>query len=149
MSDRDALTAAEAEAWAAFEAAIEVVPRDRREEPATADGWSVKDVLWHVAYWWGDGAETYRAMREGTFEDRESTAEETDATNAGVLAEGRAMSLEEVEAGAAEIRDKMLEAWRRAPDRRDADENFVSETVEHYEEHLPALRAFAAEAGSA
>jgi hypothetical protein len=148
MSDRDALTAAEAEAWAAFEAAIEIVPRDRREEPMV-DGWSVKDVLWHVAYWWGDGAETYRAMREGTFEDREHTAEETDATNAGVLAEGRAMSLEEVEAGAAEIRDGMLEAWRLAPDRRDADENFVSETVEHYEEHLPALRAFAAAAGTA
>jgi hypothetical protein len=145
MSDREMLTDREAEAWLAFESAIEAVPRDRREEPALSDGWSVKDVLWHVAYWWADGAETYTAMRAGTFRDHEGTDEETDSRNAGALAEGRAMTLEAVEAGAAGIREAMLAAWRLAPDRDDAAETFVSETVEHYEEHLPALRAFAAE----
>jgi hypothetical protein len=149
MTDREALTAAEAEAYAAFEAAMAIVPRDRREEPVLSDEWSVKDVLWHVAHWWNDGAESYEAMRAGTFRDWPSSDEETDTTNARALAEGRAMSLEEVEAGAARIRERMLAAWRLVPEREDATENFVSETVEHYEEHLPALRAYAAEHGSA
>jgi hypothetical protein len=142
MSDRAALTAAEADAWAAFEAAIEVVPRNRREEPVLSNGWSAKDVLWHVAHWWSEGAEAYEAMRAGTFRTWPSSDEETDATNARTLAEGRAMSLTEVESGAARIRERMLAAWRLVPGREDATENFVSETVEHYEEHLPALRAF-------
>jgi len=146
--DAEELTAREAAAWAAFEATIAVVPRDRREEPALADGWSVKDALWHVAYWWADGIDTYGAMMAGTHEDEDATDEETDATNARVLAEGRAMTLEDVETGAARVREEMLDAWSQVADREDAAATFLSETVEHYEEHLPSLREFASTLGA-
>ena len=111
---RDVL-AEEAEAYSAFGAAVEAVPRDRHVE--------------------------FEARAAGTFEEVDYPAEVTDATNARVLAEGRTMSLEDVEAQAAVIRARMLEAFAGVTADADAVETFRSETTEHYEEHLPALRA--------
>ena len=97
-------------------------------------------MLWHVAYWWEDLAPTYAALRAGV---ERPDDEDTDTTNARVLDEGRAMTLADVEAGAVRSREGMLAAWADAPDDPTADEAFVSETIEHYEEHLPWLRAVA------
>lgn len=77
-----------------FDALIAGIPRERLERPdSAADGWSVKDVLWHIA--WGDrqgeGMIRARAL-EGSglwqlFEDER---------NAAVVSEGRAKALDEV-----------------------------------------------------
>lgn len=137
---RAELTAREATAWEGFRAAVDAIPTERRESPILTEGWSVKDVLWHVAYWWEDLAPTYAALRAGV---ERSDDEDTDTANARVLDEGRGMSLADVEAGAVRSREGMLAAWADAPDDPTADEAFVSETIEHYEEHLPWLRSVA------
>ena len=139
----DELLAREASAYAAFEQAVGATPPDRREEPVLSDDWSVKDVLWHVAFWWRDGEESFGKMREGTWVDVEWPAEKTNAPNAKVLAESRSMSLAEVEAGLAAARAGLLEAFAPVAGNEEADELFASETIEHYEEHLPALRGLA------
>jgi uncharacterized damage-inducible protein DinB len=138
------LLAREARAYAAFEEAVAAVPADRREEPTLPDGWSVKDVLWHVAYWWRDGERSFREMRSGTYTDEDWTAEQTDATNARVLAESRSTSAAAVEAGIAAARAGVLEAFGQVAGDPAADALFASETIDHYEEHLPALRGLAA-----
>ena len=138
------LLAREAAAFATFEEAVAAVPAERREEPVLPDGWSVKDMLWHMAYWWRDGEQTLRAMRAGTYVEEHFTAEQTDATNAEVLAASRSMSLHDVEAGLALARAGSREAFAAVAGDPAADELFASETFEHYEEHLTALRGLAA-----
>ena len=68
MPTKDELTAKEAEAWAGFEELLAAVPEERLETPAFDGGWSVKDVLWHVAYWWDDMT---RAANSGWADDGE------------------------------------------------------------------------------
>ena len=135
----DATLDEEARAYAAFEAAVAAVPRERFEETSLPDGWTVKDVLWHVAYWWRDGARTFAAIADGTHTGFDED-EETDVTNARVLDESRSRSLEEVEAEVAEARAALLTAFDPVSDDELALELFRSETIEHYDEHLPALR---------
>ena len=133
----------EASAYEAFARAVAEVPLERREDPVLHDGWSVKDVLWHVVYWWRDGVTTFLAMHAGTFEETETTDEQTDVENARVLEESRAMSLADVEGALTGARTALLEAFAPLATDPAAVETFVSETIEHYEEHLPALRGFA------
>jgi DinB superfamily len=134
----DELTAREAEAWASFDAAVDAVPRDRRSGRSLPDGWSVKDTLWHVAFWWDECAATLERIHTGSQDIDESG--DTDAINAGVLEASRAMSLEDVEAAMARIRERMLSAWADVSQDAAA-EAFVSETIDHYADHLDALRA--------
>lgn len=138
------LLAREAEAFAAFEEAVAAVPADRREEPALPEDWSMKDVLWHLAHWWRDGEETYRAIQAGTYVESTLSDGEIDARNAAVLEESRSMSLEEVETGARAAREAMLAAFMVVADRPVALEQFSWETIEHYDEHLEAVRGLGA-----
>jgi hypothetical protein len=131
----------EAAAYAEFRAAVDAVPRERREEAVLPGGWTVKDVLWHVAYWWRDGARTFGALSAGIREHDESSDDETDATNARVLEESRSRSLDAVEAEVDAARAALLEAFGGVADDPSAVETFRSETIEHYDEHLEAVRA--------
>ena len=135
--------AREAEAYKAFASAVTAVPIERREAPVLADGWSVKDVLWHVVHWWRDGTASFLAMHAGTHQESDSSDDETDATNARVLEESRSMPIADVEVAVTAARTALLEAFATVAGRPDADELFVSETIEHYDEHLPALRGVA------
>jgi hypothetical protein len=136
----DELLAREARAYAAFEEAVAAVPADRREEPIPPDDWSVKDVLWHVAFWWREGEQSFRAMQAGSYVEEDWSQEQTDATNARVLAESRSIHAADVEDGVAAARAGLLEAFTPMAGDPAAQELFASETIEHYEEHLPAVR---------
>jgi hypothetical protein len=134
------MTAHEADSWASFEAAVNAIPRDRRSEPLLPDGWTVKDTLWHVAYWWELGAETFERMTAG--KDPQELGD-TDEINAGALAESRTMSLEDVEAGLTRIRTRLLSAWAAVSQDPAAMETFEGETFLHYDDHRPALEGLA------
>ena len=41
----------EADSWASFEAALEAIPRESWEDAGVLPGWSVKEMLWHMAGW--------------------------------------------------------------------------------------------------
>lgn len=139
MSARDDLTTREAEAWAAFYRLVDEVPADRREQPVLSDGWSVKDVLWHIAFWWADLPAQLDRIRTDAPQVQD---EGTDERNASALAQGRTRTLAEVEGEVVRTRDALLAAWASAPEGARADEVFVWETIEHYEEHEPQVRAF-------
>jgi hypothetical protein len=140
MGNRDDLARKEADAWAAFGRMVDAVPRERRGEPLLDEGWSVKDLVWHVAYWWSDATRCLSEMAAGMYED---VAVDVEATDARVVEESRLMSWAEVEGGAETIRRRLMNAWASAPDDETASERFRSATLEHYERHLPELRDLA------
>jgi uncharacterized damage-inducible protein DinB len=147
--DREELSQREATGWADLQAAVaRLTPEERDRSGINADGWSVKDVLWHVAHWLDDLSRMLEEMRAGTFADDEGSDEETDAENSRVLAESRSMALADVGRALEEAHERMLAAWARLPEVTEAAQKwFVWETIEHYEEHLPEVLASAPELG--
>ena len=57
MARREELLRAEAEGWEAFVALADAVPPDLVDLPGlNAEGWAVRDLMWHVAFWCADAA---------------------------------------------------------------------------------------------
>ena len=78
MARREELLRAEAEGWEAFVALLDAVPPDRLEPPGlNAEGWAVRDVMWHVAFWCADAARALREIAEGRFDRVREPYEET------------------------------------------------------------------------
>jgi DinB superfamily len=131
MSERDDVTRSEAEAWASFERLLDAVPHDEREAPVLDDGWSLKDVLAHIGYWWDDVAD---AMDQGTYAD---DPEDTDVINERVRVRSSGMTWVEVSSELEQARARMLATWNALPQVTDiARDAFESETIEHYAEHV-------------
>jgi len=147
--DKETLSTRERDSWAAFRAAVDRLTATQKEHPGmNADGWSVKDVLWHIAHWWTDLAGMLDEMREGAFAEPPEDDEATNAENAKVLEQSARMSLADVEQGVQMARGRMLSAWAALPEVDEPAERwFVWETIEHYEEHLADAQRFAAEVG--
>jgi len=143
MESTDGLLRIDEERWAEFTALLEAVPSDRREEPTlNADGWSVRDLLWHVRCWNTVIAEQLEAIGAGTFVGPFDW--NTDANNERSLAEGRG-----VDAGTAwrELvvsRDRSRSAFAALNEVTPEAEELFSETAyKHLDDHLPELRRFA------
>ncbi len=135
----------EASSWAAFEAQVMSVPQDRREVPGVVGDWTVKDMVWHCAYWSRFAADHLDAAGAGPFMDPfdADPDRDWDAVNGEVAAASAAMSWDEVVAGGEEARAGLRAAVVRpnlAPERIAwaADETWV-----HYDEHAAEVRAFA------
>jgi len=148
---REALIAREAEAWAEFRAEVDRLTPEQREVPnANAEGWSVRDVLWHIAYWWNDLSRLVEEVNSGTaFVEPPEDDEATNADNARVLAESRQMTIDAVERAVEAARARLLSAWSELTDPVDEglERWFVWETIEHYEEHVEDARRSAEEIG--
>jgi hypothetical protein len=136
----------------AFEQTLARVPEQDMEAPVLHDGWSVKDVLGHLGFWEGLTASRFILLRAGGMPEPFG---DMDAVNARVLADTRRLSLEEVRRDERESYGELLGLVQSAsPDELVkpgyfawANEHpFVNwiagDTWEHYEEHLPELRAW-------
>jgi hypothetical protein len=100
-----------------------------------ADGWSVKDLLWHLAAWHGEAA---TAIREGTPD--ELRVAEVNETNRRALEQGRAVSLDEVRRAGAARRREMLQAFGDRPETDGSAAEWLEESGPvHYEEHRTEL----------
>jgi hypothetical protein len=96
MDRKEELLRIERERWVAFSELVDRVPADRSEEPTLdPDGWSVKDLLWHIASWDREAARALEQVRPGTYEDGDRGTEEK---NERFLIEGRATDLATVRA---------------------------------------------------
>ena len=144
MDRRAELADRDVEVWAEFEAGLTRVPEDRWELEGILPGWSVKDLVRHVAGWLEDCVRQLGYMREGTFEEPDYPPSLVDAKNAAFAEEARAMTTSQVRSGLVSARELVRELWAELPVIDDAAiEWFVGETFEHYEEHLPELHRFA------
>ncbi|MGA9161107.1 MAG: maleylpyruvate isomerase N-terminal domain-containing protein [Actinomycetota bacterium] len=146
MGRREELLRAEAEGWEAVIGLVEDLPPDMLERSGVnRDGWTVRDLMWHVAFWCSDAARALGEMAEGTFDrDREPQGPtQVDRVNDRELARSRLMDPRDVRRDLHRYRSAMLEGFGALPElTSDASEWFEESGALHYAEHLPELDAW-------
>ena len=72
--DLEGLLAADESGWKELVELFAQIPAARFDEPTvTPEGWSPKDVMFHVAAWMADAGLQLERMRAGTFDPAEET----------------------------------------------------------------------------
>lgn len=141
MDRKQELLDAEEGAWEGFSTLIATVPADRYLEPVDDSGWTLKDIMWHLGCWTAEAARELERIRMGTYEER--SWDDTDRFNAQILEEGRRQDLDTVRAEWAAARTKARHEWASLPEVTPAAEEWFFEIgPEHFDEHLPAVRAW-------
>jgi Mycothiol maleylpyruvate isomerase N-terminal domain len=120
------------------------VPADRLERPGlNAEGWTVRDMTWHVAFWCSEAARALTDIAEGRPERASDSygAEEVDRMNDREFERSKAMPVGEVRAELHRARSAMLERFGALGEpTADAQEWFEESGPLHYAEHLRELR---------
>jgi Mycothiol maleylpyruvate isomerase N-terminal domain len=143
--DVERLIADESAGWERLLRVFASIPEDRFEEMSvTPEGWSPKDVMFHVAYWVGDCADVLERIAAGTWD---GGADETPATIEASNREGfersRRMPASEVRTGFAEGRARMLAAFHALDEvTPGAWEWFEESGPLHYAKHEEDLAAW-------
>ena len=121
---------------------IERFTDEELERPGvTPDGWSVKDVMFHIAAWAADCGLQLERMRMGTWVRPD---EDVERLNREWFELSRTMDLEIVRAELAASRTRMVVEFGTLPEvTPDAWEWFEETGPLHYESHLPDLRSWA------
>jgi DinB family protein/mycothiol maleylpyruvate isomerase-like protein len=147
-SEHERLSAQEATGWDGVIEQIDRISPAATETPgAGPPGWSVKDVLFHLAAWADESAAQLAAIREGRYE---AGSIDTDARNEEYLRAGRSIDTATARVRLERARARALAEWSAVEDlTAPAVEWFFESGAEHYAEHVPALRAFADRVGSA
>lgn len=136
----------------AFEETLARVPEDQMQTPILHDGWSIQDMLGHLAFWQELMTARFAALRAGQIPD---PVTDFDALNARILNDFRHLTLDEVnereQAAYQQVLDMLEDATEDELFKPDhfawANGNpFVAwiagNTWEHYEEHLPELQTW-------
>jgi len=143
--DVERLIAEEAAGWARLGQVFAEIPEERFEEPAvTPEGWSPKDVMFHVAFWTADCADVLERIAAGTWDGAgEETSETIEVTNREGFARSTTMPAVEVREGFEDGRDRMLAAFRAlAVVTPDAWEWFEESGPLHYAKHVKDLSSW-------
>jgi hypothetical protein len=118
--------------------AIGALPPARWEEKLPA-GWTLKEMIGHIAYWEGTIPAFVDAIRAGTY----AGDGDVDAQNARAAAEARGLSREEVLRRWDTAHAEVVEVARNLTNAELADESFVrkfeGETFGHYPDHYADL----------
>lgn len=135
------LLADEERGWLELTEVFGDVPPERFDEPSVTDeGWSPKDVMYHVAAWAEEASTVLGRIAAGTH--RESDPD-TQALNEEWFEQGKELEGDIVRVRFAKSRVAMRQAFSRlAAVDANAWEWFEESGPRHYEEHLPDLRAF-------
>jgi hypothetical protein len=135
----------EDQAWAALATqVVRLSPAQRRTE-GVVPGWSADDLVWHCARWAEFTIERMAAMGDGAFADpfAAESDEHWEAENQALAARSKAMSSEEIDAGAASIRTRIRETVASFGELgSEAESMLVEETSVHYDEHAAEIRRF-------
>ncbi|HTG47693.1 MAG TPA: maleylpyruvate isomerase N-terminal domain-containing protein [Actinomycetota bacterium] len=142
MSTAEELLTLEDEAWSRFRDAFASVPEPRRDDPTGDSGWSVKDLVWHCAYWADYVGTVLEHLTQGM---PVPVDQDWDGMNAAIARESQTMGWDEVIVGARRGRDRARAALLAMPEvTEDAEREFAGETFEHYDEHAAEIERFAA-----
>jgi DinB superfamily len=149
----------EREAFRAYEALLDLSDEQLDVPVEAANGWSGRDLMGHVVVWQEAALAT---AKELAVNETSPTKERLDAEwdvpgagdrlNAAYLEQFRALSLAEVRSRFREVAGELRGYLTVVPEVRwikNADHQnwFFGETTEHYEAHLPELRAILEAAG--
>jgi Mycothiol maleylpyruvate isomerase N-terminal domain len=141
MVRREDLLRSEDRGWNELHSLLETVSRQQMLEPGlTPDGWSVKDLLWHLGAWWAKAGVMLERIRVGTYEGADHGSS-IDELNARFLEEGRRLDLATVTAELYAARNHALVEFAALPEvTPEAEEWFRESGPEHYDEHRDDLR---------
>ena len=143
MGRREDLLRREAEGRDRIAGLLDGLSIEQLERPGlTPEGWSIRDLLWHLASWSEDTARVLREMAAGTWDGSDPSLEPgwTDRTNDEQFARSRTMGIGEARAAWIEGRRAALEAFGALEDvTPQADEWFDESGPTHYAGHLPGL----------
>jgi hypothetical protein len=129
------------QSYRAMRDAIAALPESRWDEKLPA-GWTLKEMVGHLAYWEGTVPAFVESLRSGT--PREG-GPDVDELNARAAAQARGLSRDEVLRRWDDAHSEMLEVARNLTDAELADETFMKkfadETYTHYPDHHADLGA--------
>jgi hypothetical protein len=137
----DALLADEERGWLALTQVFGDVPPDRFDEPSVTDeGWSPKDVMYHVAAWSEEAAKVLGRIAAGTHREGDPDVQ---ALNEEWFEAGRGLDDDVVRIRFAKGRVAMRQVFSQLTEvDATAWEWFEESGPRHYAEHLPDLRSF-------
>ena len=139
--DVEGLLADEERGWLALTEVFGDVPPDRFDEPSvTEEGWSPKDVMYHVAAWSEEAAKVLGRIAAGTHRENDPDIQ---ALNEEWFEEGRGLDDDVVRIRFAKGRVAMRQVFSTLTEvDAQAWEWFEESGPRHYEGHLPDLRSF-------
>jgi hypothetical protein len=137
----DALLADEERGWLVLTQVFGDVPPDRFDEPSVTDeGWSPKDVMYHVAAWSEEAAKVLGRIAAGTHREGDPDVQ---ALNEEWFEAGRGLDDDVVRIRFAKGRVAMRQVFSQLTEvDATAWEWFEESGPRHYAEHLPDLRSF-------
>jgi hypothetical protein len=142
MGRREELLHAEELGWRRLNELLEGLSDGELVEPYAEDGWTARDLMWHVACWAADCARALDQMAAGVFTGQ-TLAEDTETVNRRWFEQSKRLDPATVRAEWQASRSLMVERLASLqPLTPDADEWFDEAGPRHYEEHLPELRAW-------
>ena len=147
MDRRRELVDREDAAWTELHEAVDAFGPEQLESPTlNEEGWSPKDVIFHIGAWLAKAGLQLERMREGTFVEPEL---DTDELNARWLEVSRGVDVETAKAELFSSRTRLLQALEELPEITPQAQEWFEESGDlHYLDHLPELRAaLAREAG--
>jgi hypothetical protein len=140
------LLAAEDMGWAELHGLMDSLSPEQAELPGYfPEGWSAKDMLAHIGSWLAEAGVILERIRVGSYRPEEIDVE---TMNQWFLEALRDVPLRTIQAQAFAARNRMLQEWRALPELTSAAVFWIRKSgAEHYDEHLPRLREWAAELG--
>jgi hypothetical protein len=140
-ADLEGLLTEEEVGWTALLAAFDAVPQERFEEgTVTPEGWSPKDLMFHVAAWCGECDTHLERMRTDTLVD---DGLDTDTRNLRFFEVSKGLDEPSVRAELLASRTQMREALRKFDHiTPSAQEWFQESGVIHYADHVRDLSAW-------
>jgi hypothetical protein len=144
--DVETLIAAEDAKWHELCGTSDRFSHEQMEQPGvTPDGWSVKDVMFHIAAWAAGCGLQLERIRMGTYTRPD---EDVERLNREWLELSRTMDIHTVRAELAAARTRMVLEFGTLPEvTPDAVEWFEESGALHYDAHLPGLEAWAENQG--
>jgi hypothetical protein len=134
VTAQDLLEREEAD-WRRLEAVFARVPPERFEEPGvTPEGWSPKDLLFHIAAWAAECAHVLEQI--GAEQPVPEWHDDVDAKNRAWFAISRGMEPADVRAAMASARQRMRAAFGTLPEPTELAVSWFEESGSiHYGEH--------------
>ena len=143
MGRREDLLRQEAEAWGRIDSVVETLSAAELVRTSyTVEGWSVKDMMAHIAAWSNVAASVLRGISAGSWSGHHVWDEPggTDRLNAEWFERDRELDVDTVRSEWHASRTRMLEGFGALDEiTPDADEWFEESGPSHYAEHMPDL----------
>jgi hypothetical protein len=138
MDRRSELCQGEKSEWRKLHGLLEPLSDEELQDPTlTPEGWSPKDMMFHVGAWAADCARQLERMRLGTWQE---PVETVDATNAEWFQLSRTLGLDTVRGELMAGRNRMIQEFGALLEVTPEAQEWFSESGEiHYRNHAADL----------